>query len=60
MMPIAIWFWILLAIWCLFGFWGGPPEGHPARRVYHWGEPLVLLVLLFLIGLKLFGSPITG
>jgi hypothetical protein len=56
-MTLAVWFWLIYVISLIFGFWGE----------YHPGQPypfirgawfVVLYILLGIIGLKLFGSPV--
>lgn len=53
-MSIGVLFWLLWVIWAIFGFWTGY-SGEPGRRHYVWGGNILLLVLFFLIGWKVFG-----
>lgn len=52
-MDKAIWFWIIYVICVVFSGWSLWPGD---RKV--WGGSLVLYVLIFLLGLGVFGSPI--
>jgi hypothetical protein len=58
-MPLNVWWWFFYAVFVLFGLWWswkGPPEGR-----WGWGgSSVILAILLFIIGLKLFGGPIQG
>lgn len=55
-MPKDFWYWLIIAIWVLFGFTGYYRQ--PERRVwYYWGGDLILLLLFVLIGLTLFKDP---
>lgn len=58
-MQLSIWFWIIYFISLLFGFWAEyvPGQAYPYGRGM---RTLVLYILLFIIGLKIFGSPISG
>lgn len=56
-MPLAIAFWVLYLLFIIAGFWyPGPGTGWPER----YGSRILLLLLLFIIGVKVFGSPIQG
>lgn len=49
------WFWIVLVIWVLFGFYSNRPKDGPWN--FGWlGDRLVLIVLLGLLGWHCFGS----
>ena len=56
-MSIGFVFWLLMLLWLLFG-------AYVHRNAYGqpvvWGGNLLLFVLLFLIGWRVFGWPITG
>ena len=54
-MSAAVWFWIIMIVPLLFGGWRFYNDA-PNRPFYGFG--FILWVLLFLIGWKLFGSPI--
>lgn len=50
---LAIWFWILMLLALVLG--GGYSQGKcPA-----WGPGLVLFLLLVILGLKVFGNPLS-
>ena len=58
-MSLAIWFWIIYVISVLFsGF--SLYKADPATRVLGLGSSFVLWVLLFIIGMALFGGPVSG
>lgn len=58
-MSLAIWYWLFYVIGLLFsGF--VTYRGDPAGRPWGWGNSLLLAILLFIIGMKLFGSPVSG
>ena len=53
-MSKAFWFWFLLILWIVFAI-----VGYGGFWAYAWyGNTAVLLILLALLGLKVFGSPI--
>jgi len=52
-MTIGMLYWLLWLIWLIFGGWAG--YNQPAERRWLWGGNLLLLILLFLIGWKVFG-----
>jgi hypothetical protein len=55
---IAFLFWLLMLLWLLFGlYWTWPADGRAFAPV---GGNLLLFILLFLLGWKLFGFPIQG
>ncbi len=56
MITIGFLFWLLMILWLIFGGWvyWSPPNWRP------FGGHLLLWVLLFLLGLKAFGFPISG
>jgi hypothetical protein len=57
-MTIAFLFWLLMLLWLLFGlYWTWPADGRAFAPV---GGNLLLFILLFLLGWKLFGFPIQG
>ncbi len=64
-MPIGILFWVLMLLWLLFGLywnWPGGPSGQPAGSASFGilGGNLLLFILLFLLGWKVFGFMIQG
>lgn len=60
-MPISLLFWLLMILWFIFGLWWNWPAGNEPRGVAGLlGSNLLLFVLLFLIGWKVFGFVIQG
>lgn len=61
-MTISFLFWLLMLLWLLFGAWNyWPRPGGPAPSpAVYWpaGSNLMLFVLLFLLGWRVFGFPI--
>lgn len=56
-MPLAFIFWLLMLLWVVFtGWYGFRPDGDRA------GLPgsFLLFLLFVVVGLKLFGAPISG
>lgn len=59
-MTIGFIFWLLMLLWLLFGmYWNWPKEQTPAGFGTLGGN-LLLFVLLFLLGWKVFGFMIQG
>ncbi len=58
-MSIGLLFWILMVLWLLFGLWSnrGPIQGGDWSPV---GGSLLLFILLFLLGWRVFGFIIQG
>lgn len=57
-MTLAVWWWLFFVLAALSGAWMHWP-GAPPRPVYlAWGNSLFLFVLLFVLGLAVFGSPV--
>ena len=57
-MSAGIWFWLLYVITLIFGAWGmNPwrPSGAPWAPAGSW---LVTFILIGLLGLHVFGSPV--
>ncbi len=56
-MSLNIWYWLILVLSIVFGGlgWYGP---EPYRRNVVGGFGLILLILLVLLGLRVFGSPV--
>ena len=57
-MSAGIWFWLLWVITLIFGGWGmNPwrPAGVPWAPFWSW---LILFILIGLLGLHVFGSPV--
>ena len=55
-LSIGLLFWILMILWLIFGFWSNYTPG--AFNVRPFGGHILLWVLLFLLGLEVFGFPI--
>ena len=56
-MTLQIWFWLLMALWVLFGFWR--ERGNPTPNWPLWAGGTAIQFFLFLmIGWKVFGSPV--
>jgi hypothetical protein len=54
-MTLAFWYWLLMVIWLLFGFWRYYDPAQPFYR--NWGGHFLGFLLFLVIGLKLFGDP---
>lgn len=56
-MTLQIWFWLVMAIWLVFGLWGEyvPGQPYPINRA---GGHVLLFVLFVLLGWQVFGSPV--
>lgn len=58
-MNLGIWYWLLMALWLLFGlifFW---PASYGSVVVwYPLGGNLLLFILLLILGIQVFGSPV--
>ena len=58
-MGLGFWYWLFLVLSIFInGFLGyrTTPEG----RFGFWGSSLILVLLLILLGIKVFGSPVQG
>ncbi len=53
-MTIGFVFWLIMLLWLLFGFY----RDWPNHQIV--GGNLLLFILLFLLGWRLFGFPIQG
>jgi hypothetical protein len=56
-MTIGLLFWILMLLSLIFGWWNWRGNAGPYGPV---GNNLLLLVILALLGWKVFGAPIKG
>lgn len=54
-MSLAIWFWLLLVLWVVLS--GASASGWSARWGA-WGNSVLLLLILVVLGIHAFGSPI--
>ena len=53
-MPIGLLYWMLMILWFLFGlYWNGPE--FKAGNYGAFGGNLLLFILLFLLGWRVFG-----
>lgn len=63
-MTMAFIFWVLMLIWLLFGIYGGRiayrGRNGNAEWYYPVGGGLLLFLLLFVLGWRVFGFPIQG
>ncbi len=60
-MSAAVWFWLFYVFGVIFQVWVLWPTGPAANgvvRVRAGGYGLVMAILLFLLGYRVFGSPI--
>ena len=56
-MGANIWFWLIYVLVGVFGFWGISPYGQ-ANSWAPWGGWFILFILVGILGLHDFGSPI--
>lgn len=57
-MSLGVWYWIVMALWLLFGWWAEYSPGHP----YPWphaGRHLLNFIVLLILGIQVFGGPVT-
>lgn len=60
-MTIGFLYWLLMILWFIFGMWWTWPATPAAPNSWGpFGGGLLLFVLLFLLGWKVFGFPIHG
>ncbi len=60
-MTIGFLFWLLMILWFLFGlYWNWPAGGPNQSNFGHLGGNLLLFILLFLLGWRVFGFVIQG
>lgn len=57
-MALAVWFWLLLFLAALSGAWMHWPGPTPRPLYLAWGNSLFLFLLLVLLGIAVFGSPV--
>lgn len=58
MITIGFLYWLLLILAAILGFW--PCSEGPNGKWFGWGRGVLTFVLFCLIGLKLWGWPISG
>ena len=56
-MGANIWFWLIYVLTLVFGIWGANPWS-PAPAWSTWGGWFILFLLVGILGLHAFGSPI--
>lgn len=56
-MGANIWFWLIYVFTLIFGFWGMNPW-RQAPSWAPWGSWMVMFILIGILGLRAFGSPI--
>lgn len=56
-MSAGIWFWLLYVLSLVFGIWGLNPW-RPAPAWGPFGGILIIFILIGLLGLHVFGSPV--
>lgn len=55
-MTLDVWFWLFFVLYAVFGIWRDYETPGPW---YRWGGAhLFTLIMLFIIGLRIFGSPV--
>jgi len=54
-MPIGMLFWMLMILWFVFGLWWNWPSSNEPRGFGPIGGNLLLFILLFMLGWKVFG-----
>jgi hypothetical protein len=54
-MTLAFWYWILMLIGLMFGFWRYYEPSQPFYR--NWGGHILEFLLFAIAGWKLFGNP---
>lgn len=58
-MPIGILWWFLMVIWFIFGLWSGRAD-FAGGNYTGFGGNLLLFILLFILGWRVFGFVIQG
>lgn len=56
-MTLAIWFWLLMVVFLLFGIWVNYSPGQPFTY-RSWGGMFLFWVLLGILGWAQFGAPV--
>ena len=55
-MTLQFWFWIIMALWLVFGFWRARAVGD---QLYpFWGGHLLVFLLFAILGWQIFGAPV--
>lgn len=56
-MTLDVWFWILMVLWLVLGFYAEYVPGQP----YPWprgGRHLLMFLAVLVLGLRVFGGPV--
>lgn len=56
-MSLAIWFWVIFVISLIFGFYVEYVPGSP-YPLYRGIRHFIIYLLLFIIGMQVFGGPV--
>ncbi len=58
-MTLEVWFWVIYVLALLFGFWADyvPGQAYPWRGGF---RHFIIFILIGIIGLRVFGSPVKG
>jgi hypothetical protein len=54
---LSVWFWIVMILWLVLGFWAEYVPGQP----YPWprgGRHLLMFLAVLILGLQVFGGPV--
>jgi hypothetical protein len=57
-MTLGSWYWIILILSALFMGWTSYIPDASLTPFHRWGRGLLLFILLVLIGIQIFGSPL--
>lgn len=58
-MTLAVFYWILMLLWLLFGLWSHWPSTPTEARAWApFGGNLILFLLLLILGIAEFGGPV--
>jgi len=57
-MGANIWFWLIYVLCLIFGLWGANPWQPAPSNWGPFGNALAVFILLGLLGLHVFGSPV--
>jgi hypothetical protein len=57
-MPLGLLYWVLMILWLIFGFWQWSPSVPTNYRPF--GGHILLWILLFIVGWRIFGFVVQG